>query len=313
MTAPRVSVVITAYNQAGCVGEAVASVLAQEGPPVEVVVADDASTDGTPDVIRDLARRHPGVVVPVLAPANRGVSANRNAGLAAATGGRVTWLDGDDVFLPGKLARETAALDARPDLGWAYSQVTVVDEARGTRRPRYAAAPQGDAFAAIAGMVGRAPRNPLVAREVLEAVGGFDEGLSLYEDFDLMLRLARRSRCAYVPEPGMEYRVHGGGLHAGAAARHAASVERLAENFARLTQDLPPRERRRARRAFRHGRELLLMGTDLAAGDRSGAARHLLRGLSLRPATVLRADTLRAIAGLLRPPAGPRPPAGARR
>jgi glycosyltransferase involved in cell wall biosynthesis len=313
VTARTVSVIVTAYNQAGCVGEAVTSVLAQEGPPVEVMVADDASTDGTPDVIRDLARRHPGVVVPVLAATNRGVSANRNAGLAAATGERITWLDGDDVFLPGKLARETAALDARPDLGWAYSQVTVVDEARGTRRPRYAAPPQGDAFAAIAGMVGRAPRNPLVAREVLEAAGGFDEGLALYEDFDIMLRLARRAPCAYVPKPGMEYRMHGGGLHAGAAARHAASVERLAENFARLTQELPPRERRRARRAFRHGRELLLMGTDLAAGDRGGAARHLLRGLSLKPSSVLRADTLRAIAGLLRLPAGPRPPAGARR
>jgi len=304
VNAPKVSVVVTAYNQADCLVEAVESVLTQEGPAIEVIVADDASTDATPDVIRDLARRHPGIVIPLLAPANRGVAANRNAGLAAATGERITWLDGDDVFLPGKLAREGAALDRAPDAGWAYSQVTVVDASRGTRRPRYGAAPEGDAFVAVAGMVGGAPRNPLVARALLQAVGGFDEGLGLYEDFDLMLRLARRARCAYVPEPGMEYRVHGGGLHAGAAARHVRSVARLAENFTRLTEDLPAPTRRRARRAFRHGSELLLMGTDLAVGNRTGAARHLLRGLLLRPASVLRLGTLRAIAGLVRRPAG---------
>lgn len=304
MTAPPVSVVVTAYNQAGCLVAAVDSVLAQARPPVEVVVADDGSTDGTPEVIRDMARNHPGVVVPVLGPENRGVAANRNAGLKAATGSRVTWLDGDDIFLPGKLAREAAALDARPDAGWAYSQVTVVDVARGTRLPRYDAAPQGDAFATIAGMVGRAPRNPLVARTLLDEVGGFDERMGLYEDFDLLLRLARRAPCTYVPEPGMEYRVHGGGLHAGDAARHAGNLDRLAENFLRLTQDMPVAARRKARRAFLHQAELLRMGADLQAGNRSGAARHLARGVALRPVSLLRPHTLRALVNLLRIPLG---------
>lgn len=293
MSAPAVSVVITAYNQAHCLGAAVESVLAQDVEGLEVVIADDASTDATPDVVRDLEARHPGTVRAVLAPANRGVAANRNAGLAAARGTYITWLDGDDVFLPGKLARERAALAAHPEARWAYSQVIIVDAARHAERPRYADPPRGDAFVRVAGMMGAAPRNPLAAAEALRAVGPFDERMGLYEDFDLILRLARRFPCAYVAEPGMEYRIHAGGLHAATADRHGRNFALLRQNFMGLLDGLAEADRRRARRDFMHRGELLLLGGDLADGNRAGAARHLLRSLAANPATLLSGATLR--------------------
>jgi glycosyltransferase involved in cell wall biosynthesis len=296
-----ISVVITTYNQADCLEAAVASALDQEGEEVEVVVSDDASTDAGPGVIRALEARHRGRLRGVFAERNRGVAANRNAGLAAARGEFLTWLDGDDVFLPGKLARERAALTARPEAGWAYSQVRVRDVETGAVADRYASPPEGAALARIAAMIGRAPRNPLVRAGAWKAVGPFDARMNLYEDFDLVLRLARHFPCAYCPEPGMEYRLHPAGLHAGAADRHARNLVLLTENFLRVTELLPARERRRARRAFLHQGELLLLRGALADGDRSGAARRLARSLALRPESLFWPSTLRTAARLVLP------------
>ena len=112
MNAPRVSVIIPAYNSGPLVEEAIGSALAQTRPPAEVVVIDDGSTD---DTAERLARFGP--PVRVIRQANGGVSAARNRGLAAATGAFVAFLDADDVWHPDKLRRQLEAFAKRPELG----------------------------------------------------------------------------------------------------------------------------------------------------------------------------------------------------
>ena len=97
-----VSVVIPAYNAAGVLSQCVSSVLAQEGVEVEVVIVDDGSADDTLAVATGLAEADPRVRV--VSKPNGGVSSARNAGLDAATGEVVVFVDADDALVPGALA-----------------------------------------------------------------------------------------------------------------------------------------------------------------------------------------------------------------
>ena len=105
----HMSVIIPAWNAADTLRACVESVrTAAAGMPVEIIVVDDGSTDGTAAVLADLAERHG--EIRSLWQEHAGVSAARNRGLSAATGGRVTFVDADDAPVPGSLA----ALDAAP-------------------------------------------------------------------------------------------------------------------------------------------------------------------------------------------------------
>jgi succinoglycan biosynthesis protein ExoO len=101
---PTVTVLIAAYNAAGFVGRAVASALAQSLAPLEVLVVDDASTDDTGPVVRQLAAADSRIRLITLQE-NGGPSAARNAGLDAATGEWIAVLDADDAFMPQRLER----------------------------------------------------------------------------------------------------------------------------------------------------------------------------------------------------------------
>ncbi len=100
---PSVSVLIPCWNAAGSIERALDSVLADRELPLECVVVDDGSTDGTADVVRSVAQRDPRVVL-LVSPANEGVSEARNRGLRVVRGEWLTFLDADDRLLPGGLA-----------------------------------------------------------------------------------------------------------------------------------------------------------------------------------------------------------------
>lgn len=124
MQLPTVSVIIPTYNRRESLRRALDTVLVQEGLDwtfrAEVLVVDDGSTDGTPDVVRAYDKvqylRH---------DVNRGPSAARNTGVAAATGEYVAFLDDDDLWLPHKLRTQLRRLVDDPSVGLVYSQVLV--------------------------------------------------------------------------------------------------------------------------------------------------------------------------------------------
>lgn len=112
MNDPLVSVCVVSHNHVNFIGEALNSALSQDYPNLEVVVADDASTDGTPDVILDYTRQYPGRVIFLPSESNQGFIANGNRVLHVCRGKYLAFLDGDDVFLPNKIAKQVAWLEA---------------------------------------------------------------------------------------------------------------------------------------------------------------------------------------------------------
>ena len=123
---PRVTAIIPAYNAAAFVRNAIDSALAQAWPNIEVLVIDDGSTDDTASILQAY-----GEAIRVVSPPNGGLSNARNRGIHEATGTYVAFLDADDRWLPGKIARQVQALTDNPQAGFC-STVTQVEAPDGT-------------------------------------------------------------------------------------------------------------------------------------------------------------------------------------
>ena len=123
---PLVTVIIPTFNRASVVGRAIRSVLRQTFPNWELLVVDDASTDGTEREVRSYSDKR---VKYIRHTQNRRISAARNTGIRAAQGGYVSFLDDDDEWLPEKLAKEVEVLrNSDPEVGLVYTGKTVYDE-----------------------------------------------------------------------------------------------------------------------------------------------------------------------------------------
>ena len=238
MTSPVVSVVMPCYDAEAFVTDAVQSVLAQSFADLELLVADDGSTDGS------LARLAPfasDARVRVLTLPHGGPGRARNAGLAAATGRLVAFLDADDRWEPGHLERLVAALDASPGR-FVYTGGTSVGP-RGRARstaPAYApAASFRDLFVDVHIV---SPGAFAARREDVLAVGGFPEDPAWIgsEDRALYLALARAGVLpTYVPGGGLLYRRHPGQLTSRRATFLKAKLAVRAA-FADATAGEPP-------------------------------------------------------------------------
>jgi glycosyltransferase involved in cell wall biosynthesis len=212
--APQVSVLVTTWNHARYVGEALESLRAQTSQDFEVIITDDASTDGCADVIAAWLARTGYPARFIRNPVNRGICANRNTALALARGAFVCSLSGDDGYAPDRIARQLARFLTLPEqVAAVYSDALVVDAAGRPGERSFLdgmldgrAPPQGDVFEAIlAGNFLPAP-TVMVRRSAIAAVGGYDESL-FYEDVDMWLRLASRFQYGYVPGRLVRYRV----------------------------------------------------------------------------------------------------------
>lgn len=186
---PRVTVVIPVYNKKEYVREAVLSAIGQRGAPrYEIVAVDDGSTDGSGEILDDLAREHP--QVRVIHQRNRGVAAARNAGIAAGTGEYVCCLDGDDRIAPDFLARTVAALDADPLLGIAYTDMLAFGvDAAGRPWQNVVAASEYDFEKLKRGNF--IPCCNLFRRRAWERAGGYRDINPSWEDYELWLRMGK--------------------------------------------------------------------------------------------------------------------------
>ena len=130
MTQPLVSAVVLSYNQREFIGPAIESVLAQDHPELEVLVCDDGSTDGSHELLREWATRDERIRLD-LGDRNLGISANHNRGLNMCRGELITFLDGDDLMLPGKLTAQVRLLEAMPDAAGCVTDAEVFDSETG--------------------------------------------------------------------------------------------------------------------------------------------------------------------------------------
>jgi O-antigen biosynthesis protein len=281
MDTPRVSVIIPTRNRPKLVVGAVQSALAQDGARVEVCVIDDASEPpvALPD---ELAEQ----VVLVRFDSHRGAGAARNAGLEATTAELVAFLDDDDVWLPGKLARQLSALDEGIVAVACGFEVWDGTELVASSVPPY----PFDASNLLA-HASLWPSTVLARRAGLEAAGGFDESLPRVQDWDLWLRLGERGGIAIVPEVLVDRRWSVLPPETARAAR-AMVAPRIEERLARL----PVREARRLRSRRRCDDGVVLA----RLGRRRAAAAELLRAWAESP------RSLRPARGLARVVAGER-------
>jgi len=217
---PPVSVVIPVYNAERYVAEAVQSVVALPHA-VEVLLVEDGSRDGSLGVCRGLAARYPAVrVLRHRGGRNRGAAASRNAGIRAARGRYVAFLDADDLYLPNRLDVPLALLEADPALDGVYGAVRTLFE------DGHAAMPGGDRvlttldrpvdsdelFATLLlGARGTFHTAGItLRRSTFERAGLFDERLVLTEDSAMWLKLSATCRLAAgdLKEPGALWRRH---------------------------------------------------------------------------------------------------------
>jgi Glycosyl transferase family 2 len=207
---PSFTVVIPAYQAAGFVADAVRSVLAQTKPPVEVLVVDDGSTDDTAETLRPFDG-----AVRLLRIPHGGPSAARNAGLHAATGDFVAFLDADDVYQPEFLAALGALAAIRPDVDVLTADATFVVDgaARGTFMQANAF-PTADQRGAVLERCFLTMMSAVRRSRLLE-VGGFDRRLTHGEDWRLWIELVLGgSLVGLVDAPLGCYRAHSAQLTA---------------------------------------------------------------------------------------------------
>jgi glycosyltransferase involved in cell wall biosynthesis len=194
---PRVSVIMAVYNAEPWLAEAVDSVLGQTYGDFELVVIDDGSLDATPEILGRL--RDPRLRV--VRQRQSGQTPALNHGLRLSRGALIARMDGDDVALPDRLARQVAFLDAHPDvglLGTACREIsatgavirTIIPPAEDPEIRRILIRENPFTHSAV-----------MFRRTVLDASGRYDEGFVVAQDYDLWLRMSRLTRLANLPEP----------------------------------------------------------------------------------------------------------------
>jgi glycosyltransferase involved in cell wall biosynthesis len=226
---PLISVMIGAYNAAPYLGEAIESVFAQDYEPIELIVVDDGSTDGTADVARGFAEVH------VIQQENGGNGAARNRAVENASGELYAFLDADDRFTPGKLTLQKAALDADPGLDIVFGHVReflspeLDEDTRAGLRPP---APEP--------MPWTAPNLMLVRRESFERVGPFTTAVRVGVTVDWFARAAEAGlRYSILPDVVLERRLHtqNNGLRESASRSQYLEVIRQAMERRRAAAD----------------------------------------------------------------------------
>ncbi len=264
MPAPRltVSVLMSTFNRADLLPEALDSLLNQTRPPDEIVVVDDGSTDNTPEVLA----RYP--MVTVIRQVNQGLPVGRNVGMRAATGDLIAFLDSDDVLPPESIQRRAEFLEAHPDVQAVYSAAYMTDmqnKVLGWFRPP--PLPRGWIFAEAACRPVFPMHTIMLRRACIAQVGYFDEALRVCLDFDYWMRFTSLFALEAIDEPLAYYRVH-----------DAMSI--VAQSDEVRQKELLVRERAFAMPAFARltpkekARVYSVHGTQLLLDDQPGAARR---------------------------------------
>jgi glycosyltransferase involved in cell wall biosynthesis len=200
MTTPLVTVVIPAFNAAGTIRRAIDSVLAQTYRNVETIVVDDGSHDATSDIV---ATYESAAVMLLRLPKNVGVSAAANAGLAAARGEFVAFLDADDEWLPAKLAKQVAILVENPAAAIATCGCWFVG-ADGRSLREFGMPPLGidkkSVWQSLLAATCIAKPCVVARMEAVRKFGLFSVTLPIAEDQDMWIRLSLAGEVEFVPE-----------------------------------------------------------------------------------------------------------------
>ena len=278
----KVSVIITCHDGDPWIARAVRSALGQTYRNREIIVVDDASADGSTKRLKEFIGA-PGFTL-IRHETNRGIPQTKNSGIRRATGEYVAFLDQDDEWLPRKLERQVALLEAHPEVGLVHVSPIFLDA--GGREYLRRGSRDGQLAAGRKALEAVFRKNPvhskssvLLRRRCLEALGCFDERFHGADDWNLWMRTAERYAIAHLAEPLFRYRVHPCGFSWAAADRMQDSLVDAVEEAVASRPFLEPLRNRRLAHAW--------LSVGVLAFERGESRRkaldHALHALALDP------------------------------
>jgi glycosyltransferase involved in cell wall biosynthesis len=200
MSLPLVSAVIPCFNAEKTIARALASIRAQDYSSIEIIAIDDCSTDATAKI---LAAEEPRGVRLLRLQLNRGAAAARNAGIEAASGEYIAFLDADDEWMPNKISRQMAVISGCPSMTFVACGAGFIDIKQSGAKPLYenlAPADGSEAWRVLLAYNYVATPAVLARRSAIQRARGFDPRLIIGEDQDLWIRLALQGEIGYIPE-----------------------------------------------------------------------------------------------------------------
>ncbi len=281
---PLVSVCMTSFNHAWFLPAAIESVLAQTYRNVELIIADDGSTDGSLEIAQSYGSRYSERVKVFVhdGHARRGISATANLAFQKSSGDYWCGLSSDDAFVVDKVERQISFLERRTDIGMLYGRVMVIDE-------------RGRALGQVFVRDLSRERDPLprlfegnciygqtvmIRRECFEKAGLYDENL-IYSDWELWIRIAAHYRIAFLARPVANYRIHATNTSVGQPPK--IQLERHLEVMKALERKAPLAGGALARPFNRALIELQLAYLYFCTSDRSAAARAIKAAFDIEP------------------------------
>jgi glycosyltransferase involved in cell wall biosynthesis len=248
---PKVSIICLCHNQAKYVQDALRSVVAQTYRPIELIVADDGSTDDSIVKIREILPHIPPeiVVKPLFLSQNVGNCAVFNRAWQMATGDFIIDLAADDLLLPTHVAVQIATFQhAPPDVGVVFSDVWLADETAQPKRSFYKRdaqgrlteqVPSGDIYADLLHRYCVCTPAMMIRNQVLQQLGGYDENLS-YEDYDFWVRSSRDWKYLFIDSITVIKREisgsHGKKMYQKGFSRHRYSTLQVCKKAAALNR-----------------------------------------------------------------------------
>ena len=191
---PDISVIIPTYNRAHILPRALDSVLAQTQLPIEIIVVNDGSTDGTKSVLSNYTG------LKIIDQQHSGVSAARNIGLEHTNGEWIAFLDSDDEWLPEKLEQQWAAICNDDKLICHTEEIWIRNGQRVNPMKKHQKF-GGMIYERCLPLCVISPSSVMIHKSIFEVVGVFDESLEVCEDYDLWLRICAKYPTLFIDEP----------------------------------------------------------------------------------------------------------------
>ena len=267
---PKISVMIVTYNQEDLIQETIDSVLEQGYENLEIVVADDASTDATPKIIKEYYDKYPDIIVPVLNEKNLGITGNSNAAFFACSGEFIALLGGDDLFLSNKLSKQIEVFTDE-DVVLSYHPVDVFLHQTGESLfiSNQSKNEQLNDVYEIISKGGIPGASSIMVRKSACPEHGFDPDLKVVSDWIFSIEVAYRGKVVEVSEVLGKYRKHG----KGASERTFELLDESLLTLDKIQQKYPSDTR--LKEACSLGRYRYLCGELYRQIDRSNYGRAL--------------------------------------
>lgn len=256
--ADLVSIVLSTHNGARYIRQSVESCLAQSHRNIELVIVDDASTDKTPEIIREFTDDR---MKCLTQPESVGLANALNIGFSAASGDYLTWTSDDNYYSPDAIEKMLSVLQQNEDTDFVYANYHMIDKDGTVLR---AGTTKDPAELDIDNCVGACF---LYRRKVYQEVGTFNPDAFLAEDYEYWLRVRRKFRMKRMTEFLYYYRVHDASL----TTQH--TEKKVQEQVARVREPFISAWKRHYFRGKRC----------LDGGQEGAAARHLLKSVMLNP------------------------------